>query len=192
MILTRRSSRLSTSDEQLIAKYQSTRSPADLDELFARHLGVVRNLAYRMVLSNSVADDITQDVFISVLRGAHSFRGDAKFSTWLYQITMSTTKVYFRKQEKIREIPGEDLDSHQHATCPPDQRAMHDELTSEIEQALAKLSTKLRAAIVLTATEHLSAKEAATIEGCSAATMHWRVHQARKQLKQHLHRYLKP
>jgi DNA-directed RNA polymerase specialized sigma24 family protein len=68
---------------------------------------------------------------------------------------------------------------------------MDGELASRIEQAMAQLSTKLRAALVLTAIERLPAGEAAAIEGCSAATMHWRVHQARKQLKQHLQGYLK-
>jgi RNA polymerase sigma-70 factor (ECF subfamily) len=182
---------LSISDEQLIAKYQATRASADLDELFARHLQVVRNLAYRIVMSNSAADDITQEVFICVFRNAHTFRGDAKFSTWLYQITMNATKAYFRKQTHRTELPDEDLKNLSYTNNPPDQRVMHNELTNEIERALAKLSRKLRTAIILTSIEHLSASAAAKIESCSVPTMHWRVHQARKQLKQHLHRYLK-
>jgi len=178
-------------DEQLLAKYQATRASADLEELFTRHLGVVRNLAYRMVLSNTVADDITQEVFLKVLHHAHTFRGDAKFSTWLYQITMNMAKAHFRKQTTRRERSEEEFDNLRAHESPPDQQAVHAELASEVEQAMGQLSAKLRGAIVLTAIEHLSATEAAAIEGCSTATMHWRVHQARKQLKQLLHRYLK-
>jgi len=47
---------LATSDQQLLAKYQSSGEPSDLEELVARHLPVVRNLAYRMVLCNATAD----------------------------------------------------------------------------------------------------------------------------------------
>ncbi len=67
---------------------------------------------------------------------------------------------------------------------------MDDELAEKIQHAMTQLSTKLRTAIVLTSIEQLPAREAAAIEGCSTATMHWRVHQARKQLKLLLQGYL--
>ncbi len=182
---------MKTTDEQLLAEYQASASPAVLDELVARHLGAVRNVAFRMVLCNAMADDITQDVFVKVMHHASSFRGDAKFSTWLYRIAINTAKEHLRRRRVTLEFSGND----DHATSPnhdrPEQQAMDGELATEIEQALAQLSTKLRAALVLTAIERLSVKEAAEIEGCSTATMHWRIHQARKQLKQRLHRYLK-
>jgi len=157
----------------------------------SRHLSVVRNLAYRLVLSNVAADDITQDVFVQVMRNAHKFRGESKFSTWLYQITMNMAKAYFRKQASSRELPADQISDLQNKESSPEQLTMHTELAKQIEQALTQLSEKLRAAIVLTSVECLSAKEAATIAGCSTATMHWRIHQARKQLKQLLHGYLK-
>jgi len=182
---------LSTSDEQLIAKYQSTRSLADLDELIERHLGRVRNLAYRVVLCTTTADDITQDVFIKVMRNAHTYRGQARFSTWLYRITINTAKEYLRKQSHVKKLLDSNQATNDRQNEQPDQSAMHAEMVTEIKQALAKLSVKLRTAIVLTAMEDLSMKEAAAIEGCSTATMHWRIHQARKQFKQLLHRYLK-
>jgi len=184
---------LATSDQQLLAKFQLSGKPDDLNELMARHLNGVRNLAYRMVLCNATADDITQDVFMQVIRHADKFQGKSKFSTWLYQITMNTIKVHFRKQEKTPTLlGGNDLPHLAHKESPPDQKVIGAELNGQIEQALGQLSTKLRAAIVLTAVERLPAKKAATIEGCSTATMHWRVHQARKELKQHLHRYFNP
>lgn len=182
---------MSTSDEQLIAKYQSTRSLADLDELIERHLGRVRNLAYRVVLCTTTADDITQDVFIKVMLNAHTYRGQASFSTWLYRITINTAKEYLRKQSHVKKLLDSNQATNDRQNEQPDQSAMHAEMVTEIKQALAKLSVKLRTAIVLTAMEDLSMKEAAAIEGCSTATMHWRIHQARKQLKQLLHRYLK-
>ena len=66
------------------------------------------------------------------------------------------------------------------------------ELDSEIESALASLSPKLRAAIVLTSVQGLDVKEAARIEGCTTATLYWRIHQARRQLRSRLERWLSP
>ncbi len=176
-------------DEQLLAKYQESGAAADLGELFERHLARVRNVAYRIVLCNATADDITQEVFVKVIRSAHSFRGEANFSTWVYLITVNTANEYLRKQtiakKRLESKPAANAsDTNNRPSERPDQAAIHEETVAEIESALAKLSPKLRTAIVLTATEHLSPKEAAAIEGCTTATMHWRVHQARKQLRQ--------
>jgi len=179
-------------DEQLIANYQASRSTDDLNELFDRHLGVVRNVAYRVALCNAKADDITQEVFVKVLRNAHTFRGEAKFSTWLYRITVNTAKEHLRKQARVEQLLENDQATKDRSNEPPEMAAMLDETLIEVEQALAKLSEKMRTAIILTAMEHLSPQEAAAIEGCSTATMHWRIHQARKQLKQLLHQVLEP
>jgi RNA polymerase sigma-70 factor (ECF subfamily) len=59
-----------------------------------------------------------------------------------------------------------------------------------VEAALGELSPKLRGAIVLTSLQNLEAKEAARIEGCTTATMYWRIHEARRQLKKRLKKYL--
>ncbi len=138
-----------------------------------------------------MADDVTQEVFMKVIRSAHNFRGESSFSTWIYRITVNTAKEYLRKQSQVRKSQGELFQQNHRPSERPDQVAMLGETISEVEQALAKLSPKLRTAIALTAIEQLSPKEAAAVEGCRTATMHWRIHQARKQLKQLLHQVLK-
>ena len=67
---------------------------------------------------------------------------------------------------------------------------MANETDAEVKRALASLSSPLRSAITLTAIQGLNVKEAARIDGCMTATMYWRVHEARKQLKKRLGRYL--
>lgn len=182
--------RLSTTDEQLIARFCSSRSNDDLEELIARHSKRVRNLAYRIVLCHATADDITQDVFIKVLHHAHDFREQAKFTTWIYQITLNTAKEFLRKQATAHKYVDSELEKHDQPNVRPDQKAMSAELETEIRHALEQLSLKLRTAIVLTAMEHHSPQHAAKIEGCSVTTMYWRIHQARKQLKLLLGRHL--
>jgi RNA polymerase sigma factor (sigma-70 family) len=72
----------------------------------------------------------------------------------------------------------------------PEQAVLRAELASEVDAALADLSPRLRAAIVLTSLQHMSVSEAAQVEGCTRATMYWRIHQARKLLKRRLGKYL--
>ena len=160
---------MTATDEELMADFQTSRSSAALDELVTRHLEAVRNLAYRIVLCNTTADDVTQDVFAKVIHHATSFRGNAKFSTWLYKITVNTAKEHIRQRRVTLDIceNNDDVVSAEHRK--PEQQVMDDELAGKIEHAMTQLSTKLRTAVVLTSIEQLSAKEAATIAGCTTA-----------------------
>jgi RNA polymerase sigma-70 factor (ECF subfamily) len=72
----------------------------------------------------------------------------------------------------------------------PDHLALDRELEAEIAAALADLTPKLRAALVLTTLHGLGVAEAARIEGCGLPTLYWRIHQARKELRKRLARYL--
>jgi len=83
--------------------------------------------------------------------------------------------------------------SEDHSREPsPEDAVLEAELDAEIRKALSELSPKLRAAIVLTTTERLDVRQAARIEGCTTATMYWRIHQARKKLRQRLKNWLSP
>ena len=74
----------------------------------------------------------------------------------------------------------------------PESSAIDGELQAAVEAALGELPPKLRAAIVLVTMDGIDADEAARIEGCSRATMYWRLHEARKRLKQQLKGHLTP
>ena len=176
-------------DHEIIRRYQRSRDPSDLNELVDRHLERVRRLVFEMVLDDTVADDCTQEVFLRVVRGLNSFRGNAQFSTWLYRVTMNTVYSYLKRQRPV--APLEETSEPRSSGAAPDEASMQSELVGEIEAAVRDLSPKLRAAIVLTSLHHKSPQEAAQIEGCTAGTMYWRIHEARKQLKHTLHRHLK-
>ena len=72
----------------------------------------------------------------------------------------------------------------------PDRLAMAGELNGAITAAIGSLSPALRAAVVLTTLQGLGVHEAAKIEGCTTATMYWRIHKARNILKKRLEKYL--
>jgi RNA polymerase sigma-70 factor, ECF subfamily len=181
---------LTKSDEQLVALFQAAGEPAPIEELLGRYLARINALIFPMVLDETVADDLTQEVFLRTFRGLRAFRAKASFSTWLYRIAMNTTYGYLRlrKREHLTYgIVGSHPDSDHRG---PERLALQAELDVEIRAALAGLSPRLRAALVLTTMQDLSPREASRIEHCSTATMYWRIHEARKQIRCRLERYL--
>jgi RNA polymerase sigma-70 factor (ECF subfamily) len=178
-------------DEQLVASYRESGQAEALDELVGRYIGRIRGVAYQMVLDPSAADDLTQEVFLRVVRGLSTFNGRAKFSTWLYRLAMNTTHSFLAGRGRSpvgfhAELPETAQTRHPQ----PESAAMEAELQTAIEAALGELSPKLRGAVVLTALQRLDVREAARIEGCTTATMYWRIHEARRQLKKRLRKHL--
>jgi RNA polymerase sigma-70 factor (ECF subfamily) len=181
------------SDEQLVACYKDSGRREALDELTRRHLGRVRAMIYPMVLDGTLADDLTQEVFLRAFRGLASFNGRSRFSTWLYRVAMNTTNSFLIRRRRApvgfrAELPDVSRSSAQR----PEACVMDVELQTDIQAALGELPPKLRAAIVLIAMDGMDAGEAARIEGCSRPTMYWRLHEARKRLKQRLKGHLTP
>jgi len=174
------------SDEQLVDEFMESGELRHFDALVRRHIGRVRAMIYPMVLNNADADDLTQQVFLRVMNGISRFRRKASFSTWLYRITVNTTRSFLkqawkRKLEFTEEIP-ESADGRK----GPSAILEGQELNRQVSQALASLPDHLRMAITLTAINGMNAQEAASAEGCLVATMYWRLHEARKMLKHKL------
>jgi RNA polymerase sigma-70 factor (ECF subfamily) len=170
------------SDEQLVAAWQTAGDRAALEELATRHLATVRRMIHSMTLDDGRADDLAQEVFLRAFRSLGSFQGRARFTTWLYRIAMNAP------------ISG-------HASLPPDAvsrteppatRAERVERAGAVSRALADLPPKLRAAIVLVSIEEMDPAEAARIEGCTRATIYWRLHEARKRLAAALREHVEP
>ena len=179
------------SDEQLIAGFLESGDAASVERLVGRHIARVRAMVYQMVLNDADADDVTQEIFIRALRGLSSFRSRCRFSTWLYTITVNTARSFLDTRGRA---PFADVDCapepRDSGVRRPDRSALNAELDREVRDALAELPPKLRSALVLTSLHGLGVAETATIEGCAVATVYWRIHQARKQLKKQLVRYL--
>jgi RNA polymerase sigma-70 factor (ECF subfamily) len=181
---------LTPTDEQLVAAHRASDCADALEELRGRHLGRVNALVFHMVLDEALADDLTQEVFLRVVRHLGDFRGESGFSTWIARVAMNVVYSHWRRGRNAAvEFRSEPPD----AAGPnpgPARTALCGELEDEIGAAIASLSPKLRAAIVLTTIEQMEVGEAAQVEGCSAATMYWRIHEARKQLRRRLESYL--
>jgi len=176
-------------DSQLVEQFQKTADRGALDELLQRHIRTVRATVFQMVLNDAAADDVTQEVFLRVIRSLPKFNKKSAFSTWLYRIALNTTYTHLsRKASQKEETTDNPLPAL--TTCTPERTAIGVETGQEIHAALASLPADLRAAIVLTRLQQLPAAEAAKIEECTVNTMYWRVHEARKRLKKKLEHLL--
>ena len=177
----------SVADEHLVRQFVESGELRLFDTLVRRHIGKVRAMIYPMVLNDADADELTQEVFCRVMAGIHGFNHGSAFTTWLHCITMNTTCNFLKRRKRSpvehREEPP-DPPAARHAR--PDETAMARESDAQLRAALAELSPSLRAAIVLTTIHGMSVREAAQAEGCLAATLYWRVHQARKILREKL------
>ena len=176
---------LNRTDAELIEAHRRGESSA-VEVLVARHLARVRSLLFQLVLNRDEADELTQEVFVSVLRNLDGFRGEAAFATWLHRIAVNTARQAARRtRTRQTESSGAVRESNGKA-ADPEAELIRSEQRDGVQKALAKLSLPLRSAVVLTVMQGLSAGEAAEIEGCPLGTMYWRVHEARRLLRDEL------
>ena len=181
----------SASDEDLLDAYRDGGQTQHLEALFTRYISTVRTMLYQVVLNDADADDLTQEVFVRVAQGIGRFNGNARFSTWLYRITMNQAHSFLasRKRNPV-SVSDAPPDATTRDGTGPDAVAAAVELDGRIEAALAALPLPLRTAVTLTLIQGLSVAEAARIENCALPTLYWRVHEARKRLKRSLAGYL--
>jgi len=174
-------------DVELVERLKKGDAKA-LEELYQRHRERAYGIAHRLVGSREDALDVVQESFVHVLRGIQTFRGQSSFRTWLYRIVTHAALDY-RRWRSLRAT--ESLDSER-ALEPVDasgQRSPQDtaadrDLAAAIDKALANVSEKNRAALVLFAIEGMSYKEIADVLGISVGTVMSRIFNARQRLRE--------
>jgi RNA polymerase sigma-70 factor (ECF subfamily) len=160
------------------------------EEIFRKYASRVYNLARRMLGNDADAEDVTQDVFVQVLRNLPTFRGEAAFSTWLYRIAVNTTLTYRRKRAvrkaySLAEPFQEFADNGEHRRplrrwAPgPEQLALDREAHQLIEKAIGQLPEMYRDVYVLADVEGLPNADIADMLGLSVAAVKSRLHRAR-------------
>jgi len=173
-----------TEDEQLVERAKTGDREA-FRALFVAHRQQVSRLVHRYVAAEEV-EDVAQDVFLHVHRSLASFRGDSRFSTWLYRLTLNVARMHVRRQKsrpKLR-LMGDDergeLEKPDHQT--PAREADRNERARALYRLLARLSEKKREALVLHDLEGVTAEEISKLLEIPVMTVRTRVFYARKEL----------
>lgn len=143
------------------------------------HYKTVEKFAFQCGVHNSDIQDVTQEVFIKLYRFLHQYRA-AKFTTWLYKITVNTARDYYRKEQR-EKFKGEKLQQQ-----TEQQYMLVDKEDIELHEAILELDEKYRIPIVLYYFHDLKYEEIAEVLAVSLSTVKVRLLRAKEQLKQKL------
>ena len=163
----------------------------DFDQVYERFRLPVWRLARRLTTSEEEALDTTQEIFLRVWRGLPGFRGEAKLSTWVFQIAWNYLRAHRRKMGRTLQIIGEDMTAAQELvdsavdTGPdPERRARATELLDRVERALQRLPEHYRAVVWLRDGEDLSYQEISDALDVPIGTVRSRLARAREALRE--------
>jgi RNA polymerase sigma-70 factor (ECF subfamily) len=180
-------------DEELVAR--SVRGDADsFNQLILRWERPIYALAYRTIGREEDARDVCQETFLRAFRALPAFRGQAKFSSWLYRITLNLCRDWVRRERRaplVQAPEGTDLVELAGAAQPvesiEDLVARHD-LSRAVEAAMARLPEEQRSAIILKEYHGLTFQEIADLSGCPLSTVKTRLYQGLTVLRRELAR----
>lgn len=171
------------SDAELVARVCAGDSEA-LGELFLRHAPMVRRLLTRIIGPRDDLDDVVQDVFLQVHKSIGGFRGEARFTTWLHQLTVYAGYNYLRRP-RGRYVLVEPADLERVGdprSVGEPERLMGQETLRRLYIVLDRIKPKKRIAFILYAVEGMSVAEVAKVVGASVPTVKSRIWFARREL----------
>ena len=179
-----------TTDELLLQKAVDGDQAAFL-ELYDRYRGPIFRFAYRLLGSVELAEDVTHDCFLSLIRKPENFRPErASLKTYLYAAARNLALKHFRNQGReagMDELTQEPQDSPRRG---PLRRLLDEELADQVREAVFSLPPLQREALILFEYEGLSLNEVAEIAGTDAGAIKARLYRAREGLRRSLKPYL--
>jgi RNA polymerase sigma-70 factor (ECF subfamily) len=164
---------------------------AAFDELVRRTYRDTLQLATRLAGDEHDARDIVQDTYLRAYRGLRRFRGDSRFRTWLFRITVNCASTHARRAVRHRHatLAADDAERSSGEHVVADVGAETLSLRADLEAALAGLAPKLRAVVVLRDIYDLPHDAIAAELGITQAAAKVRLHRARQQLRERLFVY---
>ena len=167
-------------DELVLRCQQGDR--AAFGELFHRYRADVARVVTRMLGPGPDVEDIAQEVFLQVFRTIGGFQGKAKFSTWLYRISVTTVLMHRRAQRSRPTLVDEHYDRVASSMAGPDCGAIQRRRVAAFYRVLDALAEKKRTVFILHDIEGFSSPEIAEILEISALTVRTRLFYARREI----------
>ena len=172
---------MTLTDADLVARVLLEDDHHAFSELVRRHQSAVRGLLRQLTRTDvALADDLAQETFLKAFKNIRSFRGEAKFSTWLYRIAYNTFREEARKRKELVGIDETQLEAEQ------DPQTVDPALRQDLMQALRLLPLHERTAVLLCCQNGLSHDEASRVLGIPLGTVKTNVLRGREKLKKTL------
>jgi len=191
---------MTRTDEELVALSMSGDTES-FNQLIVRWERPIYALAYRTLGREEEARDVVQETFLRAFRGLKNFRGQAKFSSWIYRIALNLCRDWMRRERRAPIAPtpeGVDLvelaAEQEPAESIEDLVARHD-MSRVVARAMAKLPDEQRMAIILKEYHGMTFQEIADLQSVPLSTVKTRLYQGlsvlRRVLQQEGHEMLR-
>ena len=154
--------------------------------LFETYKDKVFSIAVYSSGDRSLAEDVTQQVFLKLFTAIRQFRGDSEFTTWLYRLVVNACLDERRRRRKL--LPwGETVAMRNSSEKKPQEKQYARlEVAEAVREAIGELKPKFRLPILLKYVEGLSYEEIASVMGCSRGTVASRLNRGHSQLAKRL------
>lgn len=185
---------MTTNDENILIEAINNGDTRAYAKLVDRYKDLVYTLALRMLKHKEEAEEVAQDTFVKVFKSLHKFKGDSKFSTWIYKVAYNTCLDTIKKNKKhlnnvtIDEYNFNKLDTIDNAL----DNIIKEEKSALIKNCINKLPEDSSALLTLFYFEELSLDEISKIINIEANTVKVKLFRARKKLAVILEQYLQP
>ncbi len=137
----------------------------------------IRRLLGRLACRGADLDDLVQETYLRAWRSLPGFRGESRFSTWLFRIAANVASTWRQSRKVVASLPDDAAatlgSAHELGEVP---------LMEAYERALSALSPELRAVFILHETENMSYRDVAVTLGCPIGTVMSRLHRARSTI----------
>ena len=180
-------------DEELV-EFASRGDTDAFNQLVVRWERPIHALAYRVLGREEDARDVCQEAFLRAFRGLKGFKGQAKFSSWLYRIALNLCRDWLRRERRVGFVqPTEDFVLSEERLVDPISETVEDlivrrDLGRAVSKVMAALLDEQRTVIVLKEYHGLTFREIAELLGCPLSTVKTRVYQGLSVLRSELER----
>jgi RNA polymerase sigma-70 factor, ECF subfamily len=163
---------------------------AAFEQLYRRYSSRVYNLCLRIVKNESDAEDVTQEAFLLLFRKIHTFRGEAKFSTWLHRLATNLSLMRLRRKRYPEVSLDANLEAGEEDSGPPIELGAPDLGLSgavdrvNLSRAIAQLPEGYKQMFILHDVHGYEHHEIARILGCSAGNSKSQLYKARLRLRE--------
>jgi RNA polymerase sigma-70 factor (ECF subfamily) len=182
---------MTLTDDELVARSMGGDAES-FNQLILRWERPIYALAYRVIGREEDARDVCQETFLRAFRALPGFKGQAKFSSWIYRIALNLCRDWIRRQRRapVMQMP-EGVDPGELMADQGPVESIEDlvgrrQLSEVVEEAMALLPEEQRTAIILKEYHGMTFQEIADMQGCPLSTVKTRLYQGLTVLRRHL------
>lgn len=180
------------SDEDLVEAFQSGDVSA-FDQLVRRWDRKIQGVVYRLVGNHEEARDLSQEAFLKAYRALGTFKKEARFSSWLYQIALNATRDRLRRRRRYHDVSLDDVEERPEASLRDGRPSAFEliessDLSRMVAAAMAGLPDEQREVLILKEYEGLTFPEIAETLDVPLSTVKTRLYRGLVQLRIRLER----